>query len=327
MRRRSVFWALVLIGLGVFLLLRDTGRWRDVSVGPLILIALGGWLLAETGRWTRRYGFHGGGLILPLVLIGVGAVLLLRDLDVISRSITLGPVVLIAIGGAVLLAALPFPRPAREGTLHQRTESVPLDRATSARISLSHGAGRLRIVPLSDPTLLLQGTLPEGTERHVHRAGSALEVRYRQRWGRSPRQWWGRGGEWRGLDWTIGLSSSVPISLELRIGASSADLDLDGLQVPDLRADAGASQLDVAFPSRGRTTARLKVGAAQVRLRIPSTAEARIHIRGRLTSTRVDGRFASMSGGLYQSPGFDQAADRVDVEIEAGAAEVSVAPS
>ncbi len=55
---RSAYWALVLIGAGVFLLVRNTttaGRLEHVRLWPLLLIALGVWILLErVGRWWGR---------------------------------------------------------------------------------------------------------------------------------------------------------------------------------------------------------------------------------------------------------------------------------
>src|SRR5207244_13054158 len=82
LRRTSVFLAIFLIPLGAILLLRTpTTAWKNVSVGPIILIALGLWLAFERG--LSRRAWWGGGLIVPLILVALGGVLLLRDLDVL----------------------------------------------------------------------------------------------------------------------------------------------------------------------------------------------------------------------------------------------------
>jgi hypothetical protein len=320
MRRNSIFWALALIGFGTFLLIRRTGHWQDVSLGPIILIALGLWLLSESlaggrGAWGR--GWLGGGLIVPLVLIGVGTVLLLQDLDVLSNAFSVGPVVLIAVGAAILLGAL-RPTGGSGATQH----SIPLEGATSARVTMNHGAGRLTVVPLSDPTLLMQGTFSGGAEPVVRRSGQAVDVSLRQgRPGR--REWSGAVRGRRGLDWTVGLTREIPLAVDLRTGASASKIDLSELLVTDLRLETGASQTDLVLPSRGATKARVKADAAQLRIRIPNGVAARLLTNRGLSSIRIDPRFTG-SGDLYQSPDFDAAPNRVELEIEAGAADVSV---
>jgi cell wall-active antibiotic response 4TMS protein YvqF/B-box zinc finger protein len=92
--------AVVLIALGVLFLLHNLGWWflRADVLGPLVMIAIGVWLLA------RRLGSPGGiagcgarGLMGPAVLMTIGAQFLLNNLDIISFGRTL-PVLLIVIG-------------------------------------------------------------------------------------------------------------------------------------------------------------------------------------------------------------------------------------
>jgi hypothetical protein len=97
--------AVVLIALGVLFLLHNLGWWflRADVLGPLVMIAIGVWLL------TRRLGSPGGiagcgarGLMGPAILMTLGAQFLLNNLDIISFGRTL-PVLLIVVG--VVLAA------------------------------------------------------------------------------------------------------------------------------------------------------------------------------------------------------------------------------
>ena len=92
--------AVVLIALGVLFLLHNLGWWflRADVLGPLVMIAIGVWLLA------RRLGSPGGiagcgarGLMGPAILMTLGAQFLLNNLDIIPFGRTL-PVLLIVIG-------------------------------------------------------------------------------------------------------------------------------------------------------------------------------------------------------------------------------------
>ncbi len=92
--------AVVLIALGILFLLHNLGFWflRADVLGPLVMIAIGVWLLA------RRLGSPGGvtacgarGLMGPAVLMTIGAQFLLDNLGIASFGRTL-PVLLIVIG-------------------------------------------------------------------------------------------------------------------------------------------------------------------------------------------------------------------------------------
>jgi hypothetical protein len=315
---RSILWALLLIGIGVLLLLRNSGAIpKDVRMWPAIVLVLGAWLLLDRLIFG---GPIGGGFVWPLVLIAAGGVFLLQDLERIDADIVLWPVILIAVGLGVVLSAVP----SRGRGVQTVTESVPFEGATSARIRLKHGAGRLSVHAMLDPDLLLQGTFAGGVDKDVARRGGEVEVTLRQRpaagldyvfpWN------WGHGP----LDWSIGVSRRVPLRLDVDAGANRADLDLSELSVSDLTVSTGASETNLTVPAKGRTTARVKAGAAAVRVRVPERVAARVVVKGGLSSTKVDETRFPRSGGEFRSPDFDTAVDRVDLSIDAGAASVEV---
>ena len=128
----------------------------------------------------------------------------------------------------------------------------------------------------------------------------------------------------RGFEWTVGLTNAIPLSLDVRTGASANRLDLEELMVTDLHVETGASQTDVSLPARGQTVAGFLVGAAQLRVRVPPGVAGRIRTGGGLSGITIDRARFPYDGQTYQSPDFGSAANRVDLEIEAGAAEVSV---
>jgi hypothetical protein len=119
--------AVVLIALGVLFLLHNLGWWflRADVLGPLVMIAIGVWLLSK--RLASPGGIAGcgaRGLMGPAVLMTIGAQFLLNNLGIISFGRTM-PVLLIVIG--VVLAVqrtahhsgdvyAPPPAPASGGT-------------------------------------------------------------------------------------------------------------------------------------------------------------------------------------------------------------------
>lgn len=318
-RNRSVLWALLLIGIGVVLLLRESGAIsKDVRVWPLVVLVIGVWLLLERLLFGSRIG---EGFVWPLVLVAIGGVFFLQDAGAIGSDVALWPVILIAVGLGIMLSAIPV----RGGGGGSVPETVRLDGATSARVVLKHGAGRLTVRSTLDPELLLEGTFAGGVTKRVTRNGDELEVRIDQR----PNAWvdraflwnWGHGAP---INWSVGLSRRVPFCLQVDAGANRAELDLSDLTVVELVVNTGASGTTITVPTRGRTTARIKAGAASVKIRVPERTAARIVTRGGLKTVKIDAsRFPSYAGG-FQSRDYDEAQDRVDLDIEAGAASVEV---
>jgi hypothetical protein len=206
-------------------------------------------------------------------------------------------------------------------------QTIPLDGARSATVRVTHGAGGLVIGPTADPSVLIQGTFGGGVDPKLKRSGDSVEVDLNQAWPRRGGPWAGGGRTWAGTtrrDWTIGLSRTIPLVLDIRSGASDSRLDLHELIVTDLRVETGASRLDVHMPARGRTVASVRAGASGVRITIPPGTAARVRTRHGLASVRVDPNRFSRIGNEYLSQGFESAADRVELDIDAGAADVAV---
>lgn len=314
-RNRSILWALLLIAVGVFLLLQNTGAIpEDVEIWPLILVAIGVWLLAERlwfgGRW-------GGGFVWPLVLIAIGGVLFLQDIDALPDEDIVLPVIVIAVGVGLAISAL-----TRGGRSSGEAEpmAVPLEGAISASVHVKHGAGRLEITPMVGGETLVEGRCHGGAEVRTRRDGERIDVTLSAR----PGAWASMWGRDHGADWTLSLNRLVPMSLDLDTGASESRLDLSDLQISDLSLHTGASTTRLGLPTTGRYTVALHGGAATIRVSVPTRVAARIESSSGLATVRVDERRFPRSGGGWRSPDYDTAEHRADIRVDVGAATVEI---
>jgi hypothetical protein len=99
-RPRPIFLGLALVTVGVLFLLREVGVLPDIHLWTLVWLGLGGWLFVGTLAGNRQGWFW------PLVLLAVGGFLLARDLGALPGGFQIWPVVVIAIGLAVLAETL-----------------------------------------------------------------------------------------------------------------------------------------------------------------------------------------------------------------------------
>ena len=261
---------------------------------------------------------NAGAVIWPLVLIAVGVLMLLQNFGLISPKVwgAFWAVVLMALGVWTLMGVL-VPR---------RTEaeqaSAALEGAARARIRLDHGAGRLNVKAGSDPAQLFSGTFQGGLDYRIDRDGDEARARLNTPPGAFPFWNWGPGA---GYDWAVELNPAIPLRLELRAGADEARLDLSALRVTELRIDTGASSTEVVLPaSAGFTSVRVSAGAASLALRVPPGVAARVRARGGAMSAEVDtGRFPR-AGDVYQSPDYDTAANKIEIDANLGAGSLEV---
>lgn len=69
---------------------------------------------------------------------------------------------------------------------------------------------------------------------------------------------------------------------------------------------------------------RIRGGAADIRVSVPTRVAAQIAFRGGASRVQVDELRFPKVGDRFRSPDFDDAQHRVEIEIDAGAASVQV---
>jgi hypothetical protein len=125
-------------------------------------------------------------------------------------------------------------------------------------------------------------------------------------------------------EWDLRLSPEVSFSLDVNLGAGVATIDLTGLEVQDLRVDAGASQTTVIFPQEGDFSARVGGGVGQLALEIPRQMAARIRVDRGLGPLDISRRFDKAGDDLYLTDDWQTNENRVDLEVDIGVGLVTV---
>ena len=304
----------------------------------------------------RGFGFAG-------ILIIAGAMLLLNAFEVLPDGYwwalaPLWPALFIALGANILVSRVSVPLGSAAGLLVLvgtlgvawfRTEpgsplpervmplQVALDGARSAEVTLTLAAGRVRVTSGAPAGTLADGQVRFGGNDEpsvdVRDSGGVRQVKLSSR-GRDcgPGCWTRRTGE----EWDVRLSTAVPIDIRVDSGAASLDLDLRELHITKFSFNTGASSTAVAMPRpQGNVESEFNIGAASLELTIPEGVEARIKVESGLSAVHVpEDRFIRTGSskqvpGLftdseYSTPGFDGAADRLDIRIAGGASSVVI---
>ena len=205
--------------------------------------------------------------------------------------------------------------------------SEPLEGAREGTLNLKFGAGRLTLGTLSaDTGNLLEGSASRGSGRsapslQVTRQGTHVDVNVQSQEGGAVVVPGNNNAE----SLTLLLNRDIVWDVRVQGGAVESELDLGDLRVRDLSVDLGASVVRVQLPeAAGQTTARFKTGMASVQIEVPSKVAARIASRGGLSTFKVDERRFPKQGNYYVSPGWETAQNRVDLDIDAGLATVTV---
>jgi hypothetical protein len=249
------------------------------------------------------------------VLIIAGVLLFLQTQGIINDVLRyFWPLALILVGGWIILNVYWRPDPST-----QETFSVPLGGAKSARFKFSHGAGQIEIRGGAPVGQALVGTSATGMNQESRLDGDRLEVKVEAGPSFVPFV-----GPAEGV-WRFQLTREVPSTMIVEAGASSLDINLEDVPVTRLELSTGASSSNVTMPARGVSLLDVEAGAASVNVRVPAATAARIRVKEGVSAISVDtDRFPRLDSGLYQSPGFDSAPDRTEINVESGLGSVSV---
>lgn len=195
--------------------------------------------------------------------------------------------------------------------------SGPLGRLKSGRLIFANGTLRLNLRAASGMDDLYRASF-EGPAPKVEAEDGTVTVRY---------SWGFRALKWRGHSGEVTLNAAVPWEVEVRGGASEVDADLSGVVLSSFVLKGGISDLDLTLPEpSGVIPIRLSGGTSKVGIRRPTGVEARVSMKGGASKLTFDEQSFDAVGGKIrlQSPGYDGAPNRYEIEVSGGASEVTI---
>src|SRR5438034_1421385 len=259
--------------------------------------------------WNRSPSIFWG-----LVLVVLGVLFLLNNLDININWNVVWPVVLIALGVWLLVARV------GPGGASAGLDSAELrDGLTKAKLEVAVGSGRIdvRSADIGDQLYRI----------HIEHAGTAPEVNLDRATGTvriSQRLDWFAGA--RRLRIETQVSDAIPWEITCNTGAIRGDFNLSTTSITAFECRTGASQLtlDLGAP-KGIVPLRIEGGALTVNIARPAGAALKVEASGGAVNLHVDGSHHSGIGSRdWRSPGYDSAADRYEVTISGGALRVTI---
>ncbi len=308
---RSLFWPIILIGVGVVWLLGNLGIIPAFNF--LLLLRL----------W-------------PFILIVIGL-----DILIGRRSSLAGALMGLAAVAAIVAVLLAGPRLGWMRGAEARTERFvePLGEAVSARVTLDLSPASTRLEALSDDVNLIDAQVTHLGEMDFQVSGTREKTVFL---GRRPGidLGWGFAVQ----RWEIGLAPSIPLELVVDGGSGSADLDLRGLNLTGLDVDRGSGSFSILLPGSAEGyEAHIEGGSGSLTLTLPADTNLILRLEGGSggqnlvvppgTALRVEvsdsgsGNVRLPSGliqvedgegdeGIWETPGYAEATIRILVVVE-----------
>ena len=228
-----------------------------------------------------------GPWLLPLVIVGIGVILLLHNFLLLGdfNVITLLPLVLVIIGAQILLRG-DFVLSADSktfGITRGSVESATLE-INAGEIDVEIGAlqreGRLiagQYAPQSRPQLIVDGTHTTLKMQRSH----------------TPWLFWG--------DWQMGLAQDLPWTLYLSTHLGQASLDLSQIVVQEATLATGVGDLRLVAPREAFSVLNLRSTLGDIHVSVPTAYRAHITVQAsRLFRVYADAeRYVEIDQGIY----------------------------
>lgn len=291
-RYRSFFWPGVLILVGVFALLINAG-------------------LVPTDRLYRLADLW------PLILIVIGLELLVRRaMQGTAAEIAAVLIVLLALGGAVAYVAV---GPATStGTLQA---SAPLEGLDHMTVRIDVGAANITV--RGDSSLgsnLYQARINySGTKPTVRLDRSNHDLSISQS---------GTFGFFQNRRFMLDLQINPKVLWRIfaNSGAATDTFNLAGVNVESMELNTGASRHDITLGEpTGTVPISLNGGALTVNIHRAQRTAISVEVSGGAISLDADGnRHRGVGNQSWHSDGYDEAANRYQIEINGGASTVTI---
>lgn len=307
-RSHSVFWPIILIGLGVLLLLSNVGifpisgwavLWR---FWPVALIALG--IDVIFGR--RSVGGAVAGGVLILLLLGM------------------------AIGVAFFAEQIPFlVELTKPAMMQHETVEHPLSDLKSAEVLIDWTSAPGYLSVLDDSTNLIEADVAYRGELSfaVKEQGRHAEIlldSYQQGVSSSIFDF-----DDQDLRWDVKLSPQVSLDLGFDVGSGSCNFDLTGLDVENLNLDGGSGSLRLTLPETGNFEGEIEGGSGAMTLILPKGVGLRIALTDGSGSFHPGDRFQLVSGeadddSVWETENYDKADYKIALEVDQGSGSFTI---
>jgi len=292
---------------------------RPGITGPVILISLGVIFLLdnldliELNLWDVIMRFW------PILLIAIGLDIL------IGRRSAWGAVIAVVVVLAILAGGILFFDNQAQWTATSENFEIPLGNVEKATFSLDPALGYLLVDTLpKGSNVLLRGEVQpfsgEEIGKTVDITGTRATVDLRTEgiivapffggWSNQP-------------SWDLALHPEVATDLIVDFGVGKAELDLQDLQISEIHVEQGLGQMILLLPSADNMDINLDGGIGEIRVVIPKDVGVRLRASVGIGNVLVPSDF-TRDGDFYLSPGYAAAENQIEMVIDLGIGSVQV---
>jgi hypothetical protein len=335
--RRSLFFPLLILSAGIFLMLNTMGLIPGNVSGILIRIWPVIFIAGGLDNLYQRNGYVGG-----VVSIGIGTVLLLDNLGYLTINawdiaLRFWPVLLIAWGldlvvgkrkywsavigivlGLALMAGIGW-LALNQGVLtgertgaDVQTFSQSLEKARSASVNLSTIAGLVQVAGGAKPANLVEGHISiQGIDHKQVYGVSGGEGSFTMK----PGDGFSFTHITHSPEWDLRFNPDIPLSMAVSLVVGELDIDTGPLEIESLDGRVTVGLLDVTLPEEGDFRGNLENVIGQIIIRVPPGTALSINSDTVMTAVSYPEDF-HRTGDLILAPGAENDSDSIHLYID-----------
>lgn len=210
------------------------------------------------------------------------------------------------------------------GPMRTESQTVQVGGAEAVHVEIVMGAGTLLVSGGADQLLEAEFTYSDGdrkpeVEYNVSQGHGRLVIRQPSAMVIIP-------SPSLRYEWDLRLNSEVPMSLGIEMGAGGGDLDLDDLNLTDLRIAMGAGSAEIDLTGDWERDLKVTIvgGVGGVRLRLPRDIGVRVDVDRGLGTVDATGFRREDDAYVNGAYGTSEVTLRVDVDVGVGGVELEL---
>ncbi|HEY9062140.1 MAG TPA: hypothetical protein VIO64_16820 [Pseudobacteroides sp.] len=124
---------------------------------------------------------------------------------------------------------------------------------------------------------------------------------------------------------SFNLNKNVLWDIDMNTGAINGTMDMTDIKLKKLDLNIGASSIDMKFGSGyDKTKVDINAGASNINLTVPRSSGIRIKISKITNHTNLDSLGWNKNKDVYESPNYDKAESKIDMEVQMGISNFNV---
>jgi LiaI-LiaF-like transmembrane region/Cell wall-active antibiotics response LiaF, C-terminal len=299
----------------------DTQHNRGGLVGPILLIGLGvTFLLVNLGMLSPSIW----GVLLriwPVILIAIGIDLLIGRRSILGRLLAL-VLILGVLAGGLWLGGVRIGSVQRGERVEGEAVSQALGGATRGQVSVDPAVGMLQVGALAAGSAnLAEGDVALPAGAHVTKMASVSGGTARLSLSMNG-SWYGPSFNDNSMKWTLDLNRDVPLDLHFSLIAGEGVLDLSKLKVEALDVSSVFGQTKATLPA-GNYRAHISGVFGQTIVSVPANAGVKVKVSAVFGSSSVPSGY-SRQGDWFYSPNYSSAATKIELTADEVFGQVTV---